>query len=102
MTYKVPFVDAKEHYRRYRHEFEPAIQLLKDGIARNSEIEPMNRDMSMLIDAMRPLPPEIDAAMPPALSGAAVLADERVRRADLAGGNHRVVHRLLLLGDEIV
>jgi dTDP-4-amino-4,6-dideoxygalactose transaminase len=25
VTYKVPFVDAKEHYRRYRHEFEPAI-----------------------------------------------------------------------------
>jgi len=25
LTYKVPFVDAKEHYRRYRHEFEPAI-----------------------------------------------------------------------------
>ncbi|HWE45778.1 MAG TPA: hypothetical protein VG407_07095 [Caulobacteraceae bacterium] len=58
-----------------RDEFEPAIRRLRDGIARNQENEPLNRDMSMLIDAMQAsLDNAADA--PPQASGAQLLLQQ--------------------------
>jgi hypothetical protein len=43
------FVRGLGHF--IRDEFEPAVLLLREGIARNTQNEPLNRDMNLLIDA---------------------------------------------------
>ena len=45
------FVDGLCHL--IRDEFDEAVRRLQDGIARNREIAPMNRDMQLLIDEIR-------------------------------------------------